>query len=281
MSVSKTPTEAALAPFRTCADAVIATQQGAWAMGQAASEAAWGLVSLYAQQAQLTLGWAELAGKTLATLADSKVLDDLVQANTALARAQGRQALGSASAVIERLDPERLWMTSFPIAAAAGAGRRSIEPETPEREDHMKISECMTRDVQLASPNDTIAEAARCMARIDAGILPVGDNDRLVGMITDRDIAVRAVAEGKGPDAKVSEVMNAEVMYCFDDQEVDEVLNNMGDVQVRRMPVLNRDKRLVGIVSLGDLAANSHARPAGEALSDISRPGGQHSQTAH
>jgi CBS domain-containing protein len=268
-----------MAPFRTCAAAVIATQQGAWAMGQAASEAAWSLVGLYAQQAQLALGWAEVAGKTLATLTDSRALDELVQANAALVRAQGRQALDSAGAVAERFDAHRTWMTPFPIAGSAGAGRQPTP--TPEPEDHMKISECMTRDVQLANPNDTIAEAARCMARIDAGILPVSDNDRLVGMITNRDIAIRAVAEGKGPDAKVSEVMNAEVMYCFEDQEVDEVLNNMGDLQVRRMPVLNHEKRLVGIVSLGDLAANSHARPAGEALSDISRPGGQHSQTAH
>lgn len=144
----------------------------------------------------------------------------------------------------------------------------------------MKISECMTRDVQLADPDDTIAHAARLMARLDAGVLPVSSNDRLVGMITDRDIAIRAVAEGKGPDAKVSEVMNAEVKYCFDDQEVDDVLSNMGDLQLRRLPVLNHEKRLVGIVSLGDLA-DSHARPAGEALSGISRPGGRHSQTAH
>ncbi len=201
---------------------------------------------------------------------------DPALANVALVRAQGRQALDAASAVVERFDADRPWAAPRPIAGAAGVG---AEPKTPE--DHMKISDCMSRDVQLANPNDTIAEAARCMARIDAGALPVGANDRLVGMITDRDIAIRGVAEGKGPDAKVSEVMNAEVKYCFDDQEVDEVLQSMGDLQVRRMPVLNHDKRLVGIVSLGDLAANSHARPAGEALSDISRPGGQHSQTAH
>jgi CBS domain-containing protein len=145
----------------------------------------------------------------------------------------------------------------------------------------MKISECMTRDVQLATPEDTLAEAARCMARLDAGVLPVSENDRLVGMITDRDIAVRGVAEGKGPETRVGEVMNTEVKYCFDDQEVDDVLRNMGDLQLRRMPVLDHDKRLVGIVSLGDLAAMSHPRPAGEALSDISRPGGQHSQATH
>lgn len=145
----------------------------------------------------------------------------------------------------------------------------------------MRVSECMTRDVKMANPQESICDAAQMMADCDAGILPVSDNDRLVGMITDRDIAVRGVAEGKGPSAKVGDVMSAEVKYCFDDQEVDDVLHNVGELQVRRLPVLNHDKRLVGIVSLGDLAGNSHAQPTAEALSGISRPGGQHSQTAH
>lgn len=145
----------------------------------------------------------------------------------------------------------------------------------------MKISECMTRDVRVATPNDSIAEAAKTMAQLDAGALPVGENDRLVGMITDRDIAIRAVAAGRGPDATVAEVMNAEVKYCFDDQEVDDVLRTMGELQVRRLPVLNHDKRLVGIVSLGDLASSNQGQPAADALSSISRHGGQHSQTAH
>jgi CBS domain-containing protein len=146
----------------------------------------------------------------------------------------------------------------------------------------MRVSECMTREVQLADPNDTIAEAAMAMAELDAGVLPVGENDRLVGMITDRDIAIRAVALGMGPDARVGDVMNSEVKYCFDDQEIGEVLRNMGELQLRRMPVLDHNKRLVGIISLGDLAAaNGQTRQAGDALCDISRPGGQHSQTAH
>ena len=92
----------------------------------------------------------------------------------------------------------------------------------------------------------------------------MGENDRLVGMITDRDIAVRGVAAGMGPQAKVGDVMNLEVKYCFEDQEVDEVLRNMGELQVRRLPVLNRDKRLVGIVSLSDLATNGEARRAAD-----------------
>ena len=145
----------------------------------------------------------------------------------------------------------------------------------------MKISNCMTNGVQIANPDQTIREVAQIMARLDAGSMPVGDNDRLVGMITDRDIAIRGIAMGKGPDAKVRDVMSTDVKYCFDDEEVDNVLQNMGDLQVRRLPVLNRDKRLVGIVALGDLATNGKTVDAGEALSGISKPGGEHSQTAH
>jgi len=143
----------------------------------------------------------------------------------------------------------------------------------------MRISECMTRDVQIADPSLTIRDAAKLMASIDAGILPVRDQDRLVGMITDRDIAIRAIAEGKGPDATVGEIMSREVKYCFDDDDVDDVLQNMGDIQVRRLPVINHDKRLVGIISLCDLAKSGNSTEAGEALSNVSRPGGDHSQT--
>lgn len=145
----------------------------------------------------------------------------------------------------------------------------------------MRVSECMTRDVRIAAPDDTIQAAAQTMAEVDAGSLPVGDDDRLVGMITDRDIAIRAIAEGLGPDATVRAVMSAEVRYCYEDENIDDVLRNMGDLQVRRLPVINRDKRLVGIVSLGDLALDGPTRNAAKALSDISQPGGLHSQTAH
>lgn len=141
----------------------------------------------------------------------------------------------------------------------------------------MKISDAMTRDVQLAKPDDTIQQAARMMASIEAGALPVSDNDRLVGMITDRDIAVRAVAEGKGPDCKVRDVMTNEIKYCFADQEIDEVSRNMGDIQVRRLPVVDRDKRLVGVISLGDIATGHDRSRAAEALGGISRQGGSHS----
>jgi CBS domain-containing protein len=143
----------------------------------------------------------------------------------------------------------------------------------------MKVSDAMTRDVRIASPDETICDAAKAMAALDAGSLPVGDNDRLVGMITDRDIAIRAVAERKGPDTPVREVMTKDVKYCFEDEDLDHIAANMGDNRVRRLPVVNRDKRLVGIVSLGDLALVEGRGAAGAAIAGVSRPGGPHSQT--
>ncbi|MGQ0741287.1 MAG: CBS domain-containing protein [Alphaproteobacteria bacterium] len=144
----------------------------------------------------------------------------------------------------------------------------------------MKIGECMTRDVQIASPSQSIKDAAHLMAEIDVGALPVAESDKLVGMITDRDISVRAIARGLGPDTKVRDVMSSHVLYCFEDQDVDDVAHNMGDVQVRRLPVLSREKRLVGIVSLADLARPQTAEAAAEAMVGISKPGGPHSQSA-
>ena len=118
----------------------------------------------------------------------------------------------------------------------------------------MKVSEIMTRGVEITSPDDTIQQAASRMAELDAGVLPVGENDRLVGMLTDRDIAIRAVAQGRGPDTKVREAMTPEVRYCFEDEELDSVVDNMGENKVCWLPVVSRDKRLVGIVSFSDVA---------------------------
>ena len=143
----------------------------------------------------------------------------------------------------------------------------------------MRVSDAMTREVRVASPGQSIRDVAKMMQEIDAGALPVGDNDRLVGMITDRDIAIRAIAAGKGPDTPVRDVMSSEVKYCFEDEDVQHVAKNMADIQVRRLPVVNRDKRLVGILSLGDLAVNE-GKAAARAVSGVSRPGGQHSQSA-
>jgi len=145
----------------------------------------------------------------------------------------------------------------------------------------MKVKQAMTSEVRVASPEQTIREAAQLMAELDAGALPVAENDRLVGMITDRDIAVRAVAEGLPADTPISAIMSHEVLYCFEDQALDDVARNMGQVQVRRLPVVNRDKRLVGIVSFADLARTEQPTTVGRAVSHVSEPGGKHSQTAH
>lgn len=143
----------------------------------------------------------------------------------------------------------------------------------------MQVSECMTQDVRVANPTETLQVAARIMADIDAGFLPVGENDKLVGIITDRDIAIRAVGCGCAPDTKIRDVMSEDVKYCFEDDEVEDVLDNMAEQQIRRLPVVNRDKRLVGVVSIGDLAADGRqAAHAGKALGDIASPSGLHSQ---
>ena len=138
----------------------------------------------------------------------------------------------------------------------------------------MRVSEAMTRDVRVANPDQTIREAAQMMAELDAGALPVGEQDRLVGMITDRDIAVRAVAHGKSPDTRIREVMTDDVKYCFDDDDVEDVARNMADIQVRRLPVVNRDKRLVGIVAIADIAASEEPEVVGEAVTGISEASG-------
>ena len=144
----------------------------------------------------------------------------------------------------------------------------------------MKISELMTSNVQTVQPEQPIREAARFMLSEDAGAMPVCDGERLVGMVTDRDIAVRAVAEGLGPDTPVSEVMTGEALFCWEDDDVDAVAAKMSDAQVRRFPVVSRDdQRLVGIVSLGDLSQSAHDEAARTALEGITEPGGERSQS--
>ena len=141
----------------------------------------------------------------------------------------------------------------------------------------MQIRDVMSHDAKLIGPNDTIQHAAQLMQECDCGVLPVADGDRLVGMITDRDMAIRAIAHGKGADCKVGDCMTDEVKYCFEDEALEHVCQNMADIQVRRLPVLNRDKRLVGIVSLGDLARKEPN--TAKALKGIARPSEQHNQS--
>lgn len=144
----------------------------------------------------------------------------------------------------------------------------------------MKIADCMSRDVQTVKPDQPIQEAAQFMLNADAGSMPVYDGERLVGMLTDRDIAVRAVAKGCGPETPVREAMTDHVDFCYDDEDVDEVAMKMSDAQVRRFPVMSRDgNKLVGIVSLGDLSRSDQSDAASVALGGISDLGGDHDQS--
>jgi CBS domain-containing protein len=142
----------------------------------------------------------------------------------------------------------------------------------------MKVSEVMTRDVQTVRPDQPVREAASFMLSADAGSIPVTDGDRLIGMITDRDIAVRGVAKGYGPDTPVRELMTNDIICARDDDDVDDIASKMSEAQVRRLPVIDDNHRLCGIVSLGDLSRDADEDTAAEALEGVSEPGGRHQQ---
>ena len=136
-----------------------------------------------------------------------------------------------------------------------------------------QVADVMTRDVRVVSPQDSIQRAAQYMDELNVGVVPVCDGSKLLGMVTDRDITVRGVAAGKMADAPVTEVMSQHVRWCYEDQDIDEVMDEMRDAQIRRLPVVDHDKKLVGIVSLGDLAdRGSDDKRVGETLKDISTP---------
>jgi len=134
------------------------------------------------------------------------------------------------------------------------------------------IREVMTTDVEIADPNESIQEAARKMASADVGSLPVGENDRLIGMITDRDIVIRAVAEGKDASTTVRDVMTDNICYCFEDDDVEGVAKNMAELEVRRLPVVNRDKRLVGIVALSNITRHGSPAASKAFLQGVAKP---------
>ena len=142
----------------------------------------------------------------------------------------------------------------------------------------MKVSEVMTSDVQTVTPDQSAREAASFMLRAEAGSIPVTEGDKVIGMITDRDIAVRGVAEGRGPDTPVRDLMTDHIICARADDNVDEVARRMSQEQVRRLPVLDAEDRLCGIISLGDLAREAVGEQAHQALDGVSQPGGQHEQ---
>lgn len=135
----------------------------------------------------------------------------------------------------------------------------------------MKVRDLMTRDVHVARPEDTLQEVARRMADGDFGFVPVADGEQLVGTLTDRDIAIRAVASGAMPTATVGEFVSRNALTVRDDEDLKAALDLMASRQIRRVPVIDKNGRLVGVVSLGDLSTRVKEKYAGEALEDISR----------
>jgi CBS domain-containing protein len=140
----------------------------------------------------------------------------------------------------------------------------------------MKVKEIMTKEVEILHPDDSLKEAAQKMRVRNVGFLPVCDGDRLVGVLTDRDITLRAMAEGMNPNTRIDrDLITSPIIYCFDDQDVEEAAKLMEDHQIRRVAVLSRgDKRLVGVVSLGDIATNSTKEMSAEVLEKVSEPTG-------
>ncbi|PLC53993.1 inosine-5-monophosphate dehydrogenase [Pollutimonas nitritireducens] len=137
-----------------------------------------------------------------------------------------------------------------------------------------QLKDVMTQNVKILSPDATIKDAARQMRDGDFGLMPVGENDRLVGTLSDRDIVVRAVADGRDANTKVRDLMSTDVKWAFEDDSVEQAHQIMSDNQIRRLPIVNAEKRLVSIVALGDLAVDgTDTQAAGEALSEISKPG--------
>ena len=142
----------------------------------------------------------------------------------------------------------------------------------------MKVREVMTREVETVRPDQPVQDAAGFMLSADAGSIPVTEGDRLIGMITDRDIAVRGIAKGYGPDTPVRELMTDDLIVLRVDDDIEEAATKMSQAQVRRLPVIDHDERLCGIVSLGDLSREADTDCASEALEGVSQPGGEHRQ---
>jgi CBS domain-containing protein len=138
----------------------------------------------------------------------------------------------------------------------------------------MRIAEIMTRDPEVVASDSFLQDAAMKMQDLNVGMLPIRDGDRLVGMLTDRDITVRATAQGRDPTkTQVREVMTPDVIYCFEDQDISQAAKLMQDKQIRRLPILSREKRLVGIVSLGDVAVHSGQQDTvSETIKEVSEP---------
>lgn len=134
----------------------------------------------------------------------------------------------------------------------------------------MQIKDVMSQQCEWIAPDATLEQAAQVMKDKDIGFLPVGENDKLIGAVTDRDIVTRAISAGAQSSTQIRDVMTPQVKYCFEDQQVDDVCQNLSDIKVRRLPVVNRDKRLVGVVSLGNIS-QAQAQQSGQTLQAITQ----------
>jgi CBS domain-containing protein len=221
---------------------------------------------------EISQTWSEVLGQAFQT--NTRFSQDLLRCRTVqdVVAVQSRFVRESLAGLREG-SAEMLRAASRLAEGAAG------ESEDEEDEAPGAVADVMSRNVRVVGPEDTVAEIARLMAKEDTGVLPVAEDDKLVGMITDRDLAVRVLAVGKDPaQTKAREVMTKEVKYCFEDEDLDHVAENMAEQRLRRLPVVNRAKRLVGIVSVGDLASEEVPHLAGQALGGIAQEGGPHRQ---
>jgi len=135
----------------------------------------------------------------------------------------------------------------------------------------MLVGEVMSHDVEIINPDFTLQEAAKKMKDLDIGYLPIGENDKLVGMITDRDITVRATAKGLDPKKnKIRDIMTKKVVYCFEDQPVEDAVKKMEENQIRRLTVLNKNKRAVGVIAIGDIAVTGEGKLTSEVMENVS-----------
>jgi CBS domain-containing protein len=159
---------------------------------------------------------------------------------------------------------------NFLVPDTRSRNERDLEPLAVGKGEPMKVSDVMTRDVQVASPSDTVADVARRMSEIDSGVIPIAQGGSIVGVITDRDIVVRVVGEGRDNEISVSEVMTSPVETCRDSESLKVATKKMADLQMRRLVIVNEAGQLAGILSLGDVAREHSARAVGHTLEEIS-----------
>lgn len=208
----------------------------------------------------------------------SDYVDTMLASSAAMLRATRRSAEEALRPLEQRVEQRR---EAREGERGHDHGNRQHEHRQHQQQLHGRVADVMATGVKLTSPEDTVQQAAQLMRDEDTGVLPVGEGDKLVGMVTDRDVALRLVAEGRDPrQTRVRDVMSPDVRYVFEDEDLNHVAENMAEQQLRRLPVMNRDKRLVGVISLADLSRKGRGGLAARALGGIAGEGGAQAQAA-